>query len=373
LLSTLAGIALGFIGMGFLFRIYARPVVGLSTLGVVLLTYFGRVRFRGGLPGGLVAVCLGCALSWAMGLAPVGSAPDAPLTLRLPHLALGEIAGGLAEGMALTYFSVILPMGLFNLIGSLQNLESAKAAGDDYPEPQSLAVNGAGTLVAAAFGSCFPTTLYIGHPGWKSMGARSGYSSLNALFFLAIALSGSLGLIAWAIPLDAGIAIVLWIGIVITAQAFQATPKHHAPAVVIGLLPGVAAWGTLMAKNGLRAGGVGAPGGPSFGPDLLERFLATDTWIEGAFALEQGFIFTAMILTSATVAVIERQFCRAALWCCAGAAGSLTGLMHSFQFSPADVVLHLVPATRWAVGYLAMAAVFLLARWVTVASDTGRS
>jgi hypothetical protein len=38
LLSTLAGIALGFISLGFFFRTFARPVVGLTTLGIVLLT-----------------------------------------------------------------------------------------------------------------------------------------------------------------------------------------------------------------------------------------------------------------------------------------------------------------------------------------------
>src|SRR5215472_2768707 len=70
LLSTLAGIALGFISLGFLFRIFARPVVGLATLGIVLLTYFGRVRFKGHVPGGLVAVVTGTALAWATGLAP---------------------------------------------------------------------------------------------------------------------------------------------------------------------------------------------------------------------------------------------------------------------------------------------------------------
>ena len=51
LLSTLAGIALGFISLGFLFRTFAHPIVGLSTLAVVLLVYFGRVKFKGGLPG----------------------------------------------------------------------------------------------------------------------------------------------------------------------------------------------------------------------------------------------------------------------------------------------------------------------------------
>jgi len=71
LLSTLAGIALTFISLGFFFRAYARPLVGLTTLAVVMLVYFGHRRFRGGLPGGLVAVALGTAISWAIGIAPV--------------------------------------------------------------------------------------------------------------------------------------------------------------------------------------------------------------------------------------------------------------------------------------------------------------
>src|SRR5512138_519743 len=65
LLATLAGIALGFISLGFLFRTFARPIVGLATLGVVLLTYFGHVRFKGRIPGGLVAIALGTLLAWA--------------------------------------------------------------------------------------------------------------------------------------------------------------------------------------------------------------------------------------------------------------------------------------------------------------------
>src|SRR5579864_9472201 len=74
LLSTLAGIALGFISLGFLFRTFARPVVGLATLSIVLLTYFGRVRFKGRLPGGMVAVAVGTALAWATEIAP----PEGP-------------------------------------------------------------------------------------------------------------------------------------------------------------------------------------------------------------------------------------------------------------------------------------------------------
>lgn len=365
LLSTLAGIALGFISLGFLFRTFARPVVGMATLAVVLLVYFGKVRFRGGVPGGLVAVLLGTVLGWVTGIAPTGSLPSEGVTLRLPIPVLGDLWAALVGGHLTRYLAVIIPMGLFNVVGSLQNLESAEAAGDAYPTAPSLAVNGLGSIAAAAFGSCFPTTIYIGHPGWKAMGARAGYSTLNGAFFTVVCLTGTLAHIAWAIPVDAGMAIVLWIGMVISAQAFQAVPRHHAPAVVVGLLPGVGAWGALLAKNGLRAAGYGSPGGPPFEPKLIDAFKASDTWIHGAFALEQGFIFTAMILSAATVELIERRFGRAALWCFAAAVLSAAGLMHAYRFTPGDTVVDLAPAWPWVIGYVSMGALFLLARWVT--------
>lgn len=363
LLSTLSGIALGFISLGFLFRTFAHPVVGLTVLSVILLTYFGRVKFRGGLPGGLVAVALGTLLAWLTGIAPGAAAPAQP-GLYLPVPVVGDLLQILAGPAWLTYLSVILPMGLFNLVGSLQNIESAEAAGDLYPTAPSLAVNGLGTLSAALFGSCFPTTIYIGHPGWKALGARAGYSVLNAVFFCVVCLTGTFSAIAWAVPVDAGMAIVLWIGIVISAQAFSATPREHAPAVVVGLLPALAAWGALMAKNGLRAAGLGTPDHP-FTADLLPAFLGTDTWIHGALALEQGFVFSAMVLSAATVAVIGRRFLQAAAWTFAGAALSALGLMHAYRWTPGDTAFDLAPAWPFAAGYAAMGFVFLAARWLT--------
>jgi AGZA family xanthine/uracil permease-like MFS transporter len=370
LLSTLAGIALGFISLGFFFRTFAHPVVGLATLAIVLVTYFGRVGIRGGLPGGLVAVATGTALAWLTGIAP-GAVPALPAALHAPLPALGDLLAGLGSNHLVAYFSVILPMGLFNVVGSLQNIESAEAAGDPYPTAPSLAMNGLGSVAAACFGSSFPTTIYIGHPGWKAMGARSGYSVLNAVFATVVCLTGTVAHIAWAVPIDAGMAIVLWIGIVITAQSFQATPREHAPAVVLGLLPGVAAWGALMAKSGLRAAGVGMPGGPPFSPALIPAFHASDTWIDGAFALEQGFIFTAMILAAATVAIIERRFERAAAWCGLAAGLAAVGLIHSYRWTPGDTAMALQPAWPWAAGYALMAAWLLAARWLTVETEAG--
>ncbi|KYC38672.1 permease [Scytonema hofmannii PCC 7110] len=364
MLSTLGGIAITFIAIGFLFRTFASPVVGLVPLGVILITYFGRVRFV--IPGGLLAVLLGIGLAWGTGLVSwdntkFGAAVQ-PIGVYFPQLWIGQLWN--SRLVLVEYFSIILPMGLFNLVGSLQNLESAEAAGDSYPAAPSLAANGIGTLVAAVFGSCFPTTIYIGHPGWKALGARVGYSVLNGVIMGLLCLTGTVAIVSYFVPIEAGMAIVLWIGIVIVAQGFTATPPHHAPAVVVGLLPGIAGWGALIAKNALRAAGLGTPEQP-ITPALIQLFKLSDTYIDGAFALEQGFIFSAMILASITVYIIERDFRKAAYWSIAAAVLSWFGLMHSYRWTVADTVVNLGFGTgvAWAVGYLLLGILFFYTEW----------
>jgi len=363
LLSTLAGIALGYIALGFLLRTYAHPLVGLTSLSVILLGYYGRVRWP--LPTGLLAVLVGMVLAWGSGL--IQPEPSAwqhgvdALGVHVPVLQLDALWQG--RGDLLPWLGVIVPMGLFNVVGSLQNLESAAAAGDVYPARASLLIDGIGTLSAAALGSCFPTTIYIGHPGWKALGARAGYSSMNGLVMGGGCLLGVFGLVALLVPIDAGMAIVLYIGLAITAQAFQATPARHAPAVVLGLLPGLAGWGAQLLKAGLRAGGMGTVEHP-FGPELIQTLAQADVWAAGAFALEQGQIITAMLLAALLVYAIEGRLLAAAA--CSGVASVLAwlGVIHAWRFTTTDTVLQLGWGTggSWALGYAAVTLVMLVAR-----------
>ena len=147
------------------------------------------------------------------------------------------------------YLSISIPMGLMSFFGTLQNIESASAAGDSFPAKPALLMNGIGTTVGAIFGSPFPTTVYIGHPGWKGLGARAGYSIINGAVMTLICVTGLMGVIVAAVPLEAGYPILLWIGVVITAQAFQATPAKHAPAVALGLMPAIASWGLSLLRQ----------------------------------------------------------------------------------------------------------------------------
>jgi AGZA family xanthine/uracil permease-like MFS transporter len=361
LLATLAGLALGYIALGFLLRTYAQPLVGLAVLTVILVGYFSPVRWP--LPAGLVAVLLGMALAWGTGLVRIEAAAwHADLALvgwHWPRLQLAALWQG--RDQLLPWLGVTVPMGLFNVVGSLQNLESAAAAGDTYPLRGSMLINGVGTLAAAALGSCFPTTIYIGHPGWKAMGARIGYSWLNGLVMGLACLLGLFGVIAQLVPIEAGMAIVLYIGLVIAAQAFQATPPRQAPAVVLGLLPGLAAWGAAMLKAGLRVGAA-ASGERPFGPWLLAPLQQADVWAVGAFALEQGVIVTAMLLAAMLVYVIEARLLAAAAIAASAAVLAWFGVIHGWQFSSADTVLRLGwgAGRAWAQGYAAMALILLV-------------
>lgn len=383
MLATLSGIGLGFLALGFILQAYARPLVGLTTLFAVFIVYFGRVQILGRVPGSLVVLVLGTLLSWLSGIAPVGSDPTAPLGLYAPLPALGETWQALRSGQLLPYISVIVPMGLLSAISSLQNLESATVAGDTYEARPSLVANGLGTMSAAAFGSPFPTSIYIGHPALKAVGARAGYSILNGIAVSLLCLTGAFALLAWAVPPDAGIAIIVWIGIVITAQAFEATPSVHMPAVAVGMIPGLVAWTSLVIKTGWRSAGYGTTEGLALSPALVDAAHANNFFVDGGFALEQGFIYSAMILAAMTVHILDRQFAKAAVWSLSAAALSTLGLMHAWQFTAGDTVVHIpllelisehggstalseiVPAWEYALAYSVVALLLVIAPWLT--------
>ncbi|CAN5913617.1 permease [soil metagenome] len=351
LLSSLAGIAITFIAMGFVFQIFATPALGLLPMLLILFCYAAKLKLPLGLPAGFAAVVIGTLLAW--GLRAFNLAPPMPettstsLTLHFPHWAGGELFSFLFSKIGWQYMAVIFPMGLFNLIGSLQCLESAEAAGDKFSTRPSLLANGIGSMVAACFGSPFATTLYIGHPGWKSMGARWGYSWLNGSVICAITLLGAVGQVLQFVPLEVTLGILLWIGLVITAQAFQSSPPQHALAVGLGLVPALAAWLLIQIETTLRVAGSNLI-------DTADKF-GSNLYIHGVIALSQGFILTSIIYAAALAFVIDHKFKQAAGWMFAASILSAIGFIHAYHLTPNGVENHFAwftAAPDFAVVYL---------------------
>jgi adenine/guanine/hypoxanthine permease len=384
MLSTLAGVGLGFLGLGFLFQSFASPIVGMATISLVFLAYFGKVQFIGKLPATLIVLIVGTALCWMVGLAPVGgsgTSPWAEVGIHFPKIVIMDLLPALTEGHILPYLSVIIPISFLGVLASLQNIESAAAAGDDYPVRPSLITNGLGTIAAAFCGSPFPTSIYIGHPAWKALGSRAGYSILNGVFLTLVCLTGTMSILTWAIPAEAGLAIILWIGIIITSQAFEVTDRKYMVAVVVGILPGMAAWTMLVIKASMNAVSSAVDKGPAVTESVMQIAHSSGAFIGGGFALEQGFLYSAMIWSAMVVYIIDRKFHLAAVWSFSGAVLSILGLMHSFKLTGTDSIINLplirifsgesmnlaalFPAWQFAAGYLFVGCLLLVTPWIT--------
>src|SRR6201996_7377062 len=330
LLGTLAGVAITFISMRPALEMFITPQIGLVCFAIILVSWFGGVKYPKSIPAGLVAIAVGMIIAWgsnlfglSLGGLSVKGVGDAfaNFGFSLPIPAIGQIFSGFE------YLGIILvtaiPFGIYDLVEALDNVESAEAAGDDYPTTRVLTADGIISLIGCLMGNPFINAVYIGHPGWKAMGGRIGYSAATGITVIVFAWCGILSLMMALIPVVAILPILVYIGMLIGAQALQETPKRHAPAIVLALLPNVAA-GT---KNQID-GALGAAG-PSASAVGLDKMADQGVLYHGLSILGSGATLGGLMLASIAVCLLDRQFFKAAGFAVGAAMLTFFGLMHS--------------------------------------------
>ncbi len=327
MLGTLAGISIAFISMRPAFLGWEEPWLFLLSFAIVLVSWTAGVRLPFGLPGGLAAVVLGTVLAWLarlfhldMLMEPMAvTAAFGQFGLHLPYptsdflKAMGDIGPLLVTAV---------PLGIYNFTEGMNNVESAAAAGDDYNLRHILLADGLGAIIGAILGSPFPPAVYIGHPGWKAVGGRIGYSLATGVVIGLVCFLGLTALLLAVIPLVSILPILLFIGLVIGAQAFQATPSRHAPAVVLALLPNIAAWCQTQIDGALGAAGTSAA---KVG---MAKLAGTGVVYHGMALLGGGAVLAGLILGAIATFIIDRRFERAAIYAAAGAVLSFFGFIH---------------------------------------------
>src|SRR5579863_9150821 len=356
LLSPLAGLAMAFLCLGFIFGIFQIPAVALLPAVILLATYASRMRLPRRIPSGLVAMVVGGILVVLLRALHLYHLPPQPALfppgLYLPRpVNLFQI---LSRGEGWRYASIFLPLSLLDTLVSLQILESVRIAGDDYPTTPSLLVNGLATVAGAALGSAFPTTLYIGHTSHKANGARIGYSIVGGVASATLCLTGLVPAVLHVVPLEVVAFVLVWFGLEMVAQAFREVPASHAVAVALGLVPMLAEWVTQIVDLTVRkAGSDLMTVAPRFGGELA---------IYGLIALGQGALLVSMIWAATLVWIIDRRFLQAAAWMLVAAALSCFGVIHAYRLTPQGIENHLGwwVAPEFTLSYLG-AALFLLA------------
>ena len=64
LLGTLAGVSITFISMRPALEMFMTPQIGLVCFAIIMVSWFGGVRYPKGIPAGLVAIVVGMVIAW---------------------------------------------------------------------------------------------------------------------------------------------------------------------------------------------------------------------------------------------------------------------------------------------------------------------
>jgi len=361
LLGSIGGVGIALLGTLQLGEIYGEPIVGMMALGIILYALVAKLRLPMRAPQVLASVVVGAALYYALGAAGWLVHPMAkpvvsfPMGVPLPTL-------GFLKGLTVAvhdYLPLALPFAILTVIGGINVTESARIAGDDYNTRDILLTEAIATLVAGVCGGVSQSTPYIGHPAYKAMGGRAGYTLATGLF---IGLGGIFGYIAFmadALPKPALAPILVFVALDITEQSYLATPKRHAAAVTLAVFPSVAQLVQIFLSqtyNGALMSAAIDPAGTMKATGLTNPdFISTCAVM---IMLAHGFILTAMLWGGALAFLIDRRIMAAATTLTVCAVLSFFGFIHSITPTGGIYLPWTTGSTlpyHWTVAYFAFA------------------
>lgn len=351
LLGSLAGIALTFIAMGPAGNTFASPIIGLASLGILLVGWFANKTLPFKIPAGLAAIIVGTILGWVTGVMDAESLRNAfdNVGFSFPVPIVNNVIKGL--GLLGPFLPAAIPLAIYDFLESLDNIESAHADGEPYNTLEAMLVPAVATILTSLIGNPFPMLIYIGHPGWKATGARVGYSWMTGLAMLFAGFFGLLSIFSSIIPLAALLPILMYIATVIGKQAFSSVKPKYYPALILGLMPFVASYVVLQINNVLGALNI----------DMTSE--AVITAIKGSGVAYYGFkvlggadILVSMLIITIAMFAIDRQFLKSAAYAGISATLSLFGFIHGDKFS-------LIPSSipEITIGYIILAVIFVIA------------
>ncbi len=369
LLGSLSAIALVLIAYYQIPKIFSQPMVGLPAMVLILVTLIAKARLPFGIPGALASVVVGCVIYY------LGVLVDRSLFFGSSETAVVAATEGVASNWfptewlevfrlewwqawpaAMNYLGYVLPFAITTVIGGIDCTESAAAAGDEYHTGTVIGIESIATLIAAVCGGVIQTTPYIGHPAYKAMGARAGYTLATAFFIGAAGVVGYFQTLHEWIPEVAVVPILLFIGLEITAQSFVATPRRHYAALALACLPALAK--LLMITLG------------DFLPPVE---MQTNLKVGALRILAGGFIVTSLMWAAALALIIDRRYRAAALFLGLLGIFTLFGFVHSpwdgdKLYDPRLLLSEKMHEYRMQVmqiagGYLVAAAIVWLMEW----------
>ena len=330
LLGTVAGI--GFIWMSTqgLFDIFSDPVVGIPVMFVAAVGIFGGYVFPGRIPPLIIALVGGVVYAACIGRVQ----PDfTGIGFYVPDPVGG--VGHMIAGFAIMspYLSVIIPVEVYNFIETMDNVEAANAAGDNYSVREAQFADGICTMISAVCGGVVPNTVWLGHASLKKTEAGIGYSAVSGIVLGAAGVFGLFTFMNSIAPATVVAITYLWCATVMVAQAFKDTKVKHYAAVGVAMIPPVADYLYTQVTGAVGLANIWteviSDGTSAYDPATTQAILDAGVMWNGVPAVKAGAIVTGIILGTIFAFIIDKRLDKVAITAFIGAAAACIGLVNS--------------------------------------------
>lgn len=353
LLGSLAGVSLIFIALRPMFVSMQFPFIAFVSFTFIMLGWMGKGGYFGKIPVGLIVIVLGIAtgiLSKQVDFAQLSE--TAKVTVYIPKIMDSEFLRNLSNSWQ--YIATALPLGIYNFLETMDNLESASASGDNYNTKTIMLSDGFTSILGCVFGSGFPTALYIGHPGWKKMGGRRMYTLMSGSAVLIVGCFGVMEMFTLLIPEAAMLPILAFIGLSIAEQAVNESPRNHMMAIFIAIFPWIAEWAVMIINStvGATVAALNSTEQLNF-IDVINNLEKSSISYSGLKALGSGAILISIIWSSLVVFITDGELKKAIKTTIIAAALSYFGIIHGER-------LGIKVAPDQGLAYLAMGMVILI-------------
>jgi len=293
LLAALAGLAFVFLGMNPMLQSFEMPVVAFVALIIIFMNWLSKRPVFKRIPTGLLLIVVGTAIAWIAGYQNPADVTEALKSFGFNPPLLHLDGFGDSFKAALPYLLTAVPLGLSNYIFNLENVEAAAVCGDEYKTRDVMLTNGICSAIGGLCGNPFPVTVYVGHAGWKEVGAGLGYSIASSAAIFLISIFSLMGLLLAVVPIAAIVPMLVFIAIVTGHQVVRESPKFEAPAIFVCFFPWVANWALVAVNNAISATGMSV--GEAAGQVSSHALHNAGLFYDGLVALGNGAPITSVI------------------------------------------------------------------------------
>lgn len=322
LLTSLAGIGFAYLLCDPLVTMGAYPLSAVLPLIILMTAQFANVQAPM-LPSFVVPILSGVGLAWSLqDLQGVDLAKQ--LSNDAKHVKFG---GGTIDltmfnffAEALQHSGIIIPTAMTAAVNTMLAQQLAVSGGDDYSLRTTMLGDGIVTMFAALMGCPFGFTVYVGHPALKKMGCKVGYNLMSGVILVLIMCSGAPRLLIDIIPVEVLNCFVVFVGLILCADALKVMPSRHWICYAFALVPAIFNWVTKK-----------------IGQETEE--------LKGLFAIgSDGYIVTSVCWFEIVRCIVDRKFGVCGIWCLVSAVLASVGLLHApkmaMPWNVADIAWH---------------------------------